>query len=102
MQDRRVVRGAPLRGLAIEVVVEDGFDGAVGPGADLQRPQGGGLEARPAEGLGQLDDAEAGPEALPWMRPLLQDQVAQERRRGADGGRLAADPLDGPVDIAPM
>ena len=63
MEDRDPVRGL-LRRVAIEVVVEDGFDRAVGAGADVERPAGGGLEPRGAERLGQTDDAETGAEAL--------------------------------------
>jgi hypothetical protein len=35
----------------------DGFDGAVGPGADLDGPRGGGLDARP-KGADEPDDAD--------------------------------------------
>ena len=39
----RSVRGAPGRRPPVELVVEDGFDGAVGPGADLDGALGGGF-----------------------------------------------------------
>src|SRR5437879_4858587 len=45
MKDRRAVRTALLRSVAIEIVVEDGFDRSVGPGADIERPRRGGLGA---------------------------------------------------------
>ena len=77
MEDRHAVRGAPLRGVAIEIVVEDGFDRAVGPRADLEGARGGRLDALGAERLDQPDDAETGAEALLGMRPVLQDQLAQ-------------------------
>ena len=44
MQDRRVVRGALGGRTPIEVVGEDRFDRAVGAGADIDRPRGGGIE----------------------------------------------------------
>src|SRR5690348_11467136 len=46
MADRSRVRGAPGRRPPIELVVEDGFDGAVGPGADFDGVFGGGLNPR--------------------------------------------------------
>ena len=49
MKDRGGVRGALWRGPPIELVVEDGFDGAIGPGADLDGPLGGDLDARRAK-----------------------------------------------------
>ena len=51
MEDRHAVRGALMGGLAIEIVVEDGFDRAVGPGADLERPRRGGLDPLAPKGL---------------------------------------------------
>ena len=70
MEDRQAVRGALGRGLAIELVVEDGFDRAVGAGADLDGAHGGRFDARAAEGAGQPDDAKAGAEALLGMAAL--------------------------------
>src|SRR5580693_539773 len=67
MEDRGGVRGAPGRRAPIELVVEDGFDGAVGPGADLDGPLGGGFEARGAEGAGEANNAETGAIALLGM-----------------------------------
>src|SRR6185437_15731051 len=43
-----------------------------------------------------------GTKALFWMRPALQDQLAQRRRGGADRTGFAANALDGPVGVAPM
>ena len=102
MQDRRAIRCASMCGLAIEIVVENGFDRAVGPGADLERPRGSGLNTIDAEGFGQSDDAETRSESLLGMRPMLQDQITQERRGRTDAGGLAPDPLDGPVGITPV
>ncbi len=64
MQDRRRFRGPRRGGPPIETVVEDGFDRPVGLGADLQRPLRRRLQALNAEGAGEPDNAEAGPEAL--------------------------------------
>src|SRR5271155_263670 len=100
MQDRRTVRLAPMRGLAIEVVIENGFDRAISPGTELKRSHGSGLDTVGAEGLGQSDDAETRSEPLLGMSPVFQDQVAQERRGRTDTGCLAPDPLDGPAGIA--
>ena len=60
MENRGRVRWALWRWPPIEPGVEDGFDGAIGPGADLDGPLGGGLEARRAKGSGEADDAETG------------------------------------------
>src|SRR3954470_17058464 len=49
VEDRHTIGGRPLRHLAIELVVEDGAHGAVGQGADLDGPRGGGFEAIGAE-----------------------------------------------------
>src|SRR5271167_1196936 len=87
MADRSGVRGALGRRPPIELVVEDGFDGAVTPGADLDGPLRGRLDARGAVGAGETDDAEAGAIALLGMGPGLQDLLAQRRGRLADLAR---------------
>ena len=102
VEDRHAVGTAMRGGVAIEVVVEDGFDGAVGPGADVERPCRGRLHPLRAEGFDQPDDAEAGPEALLRMGPFFQDQVAQRRRRRPDQGGIAPDTIDCPVGVTPM
>ena len=56
--DRGRVRGAFWRRLPIKLVVEDGFDGAVGLGADLYGALRRGLDALGAIGPGEADDAE--------------------------------------------
>jgi hypothetical protein len=84
MADRSRVRGAPGRRPLIELGVEDGFDGAIGPGADLDCVFGGGLDARGAVGADETDDAEAGAIALLGMRPGLEYLLAQGRGRRAD------------------
>jgi len=76
VEDRHAIGGRPLRSLAIELVIEDGAHRAVGQGADLDRPRGGGFETIGAERPHQPDDAEAGAEALFEMGPALQDQLA--------------------------
>jgi hypothetical protein len=76
MEDRHAVRAAVRGGVAIEIVVEDRSDGAIGPCTDVERPGGGRLDPRRAEGFDQPNDAEAGPEALFRMRPFFQDQIA--------------------------
>jgi hypothetical protein len=78
MKDRRLLGGALVRRLAIKIVVEDGFDRTVGPGADLDRPCGRGFKALGTEGPCQADNAEARSEALFGMRPIFQDQIAQD------------------------
>ena len=91
-----------LRGLAIELVVEDRAHRAVGQGADLDRARCRRFDTLGAERAHQAHDAEAGAEALLGVRPALQDQLAQGCGGGADRGGFLADALDGPVGIAPM
>ena len=67
MQDRRSVRGALLRGTPVEVVVENGFDRTVGPGADIDSAVRRGLETPGAIRTGQPNDPQTGAKALFWM-----------------------------------
>src|SRR5271165_1656566 len=102
MADRSGVRGAPGRRPPIELVVEDGFDGAIGPGADLDGPLGGRLDARRAVRAGETHNAEAGAIALLRMGPRLEDLLAQGGSRLADLAGVFPDALDRPAGIAPM
>src|SRR5271163_2810973 len=74
VQDRRSVRGALARGTPVEAVVEDGFDRAVGPRADVDGAFGGGFQALGAMGTREPDDAQAGAKALLGMWARLKDQ----------------------------
>jgi hypothetical protein len=102
MQDRRCVRGALARGTPIEVVVEDGFDRAVGARADVDGALGGSFQTLGAMGAGQPDDAQTGAETLFGMRSLFEDQFAERRRRRADQARVDADALDRPAGVSPV
>src|SRR5271165_6419266 len=102
MADRSGVRGAPGRRPPIELVVEDGFDGAVGPGADLDGVLRGRFDARGAVGADETDDAEAGAIALLGMGPGLEDLLAQRRGRLADLAGVFPDALDRPAGVAPV
>ena len=90
MQDRRRVRGALVRGTPIEVVVEDGFDRAVGARADVDGALGGGFQTLGAEGAGQPDDAETGAKALFGMRALLRGSVRTAPPSPARSGAASA------------
>src|SRR5258708_15917847 len=79
MKDRRAVRTALLRGVAIEIVVEDGSDRSVGPGADIERPRRGGLDALRTERFDQPYNSEPRPEARFALRRLLHAQLPQPR-----------------------
>ena len=54
---RRGGAAQALYGLAIEFLVEDGTDGAVGARADLQGAKTGRLHSSGPEAFGQTDDA---------------------------------------------
>src|SRR5215469_13179551 len=84
MEQRHTIGGRRLRGLAIELVVEDRAHRAVGQRSDLNRPRGGGFEAFGTERSHQSDDAEAGAEAPLGVGPALKDQLAQRGGCGAD------------------
>src|SRR5271166_6699444 len=81
LADRGRLRGTVGRGPPIELVVEDGFDGAIGPGADLDGALGGRFDPHCAKGADQTDDAETGAITLLGMGPGLQDLLAQGRSR---------------------
>ena len=82
--DRCAVRGRLVRGLPIELVIEDGTDGSVGEGVDVNGACGSGFEPIAAERALQAQDAEAGPEALFGMRPTFQDEFTQRSRRRSE------------------
>ena len=101
VQDRRAVRG-PMRLPAIEVVSEDGGDGGIGAGTDLECPLAGRLEALVTMVLGEPENADAGAKALLRVPALAHDDVDQGLRVGADAGGLAADTLRRPGGVTAM
>ena len=102
MKDRSGLRRALWRGPPIEPSVEDGFDGAIGPGADLESALVSGLDARGAERAGETHDAETGAVALLGMGPALQNLLAKRRGRRADLAGVFPDALDRPAGVAPV
>ena len=90
VQDRRSVRGALARRTPVKVVVEAGFDRAVGPGADVDGAFGGGFQALGAPGTREPDDAKAGAKALFGDVGAPRNQFAQGRRRRPDQARVGA------------
>jgi hypothetical protein len=100
--DRRAVRGRLLCSLPIEVFVEDGSDGSVAEAVDVDGEGRSCLEPFTAERALKAQDADAGPEALFWMRLSLQDEVAQRRCRWPDAGGFLPDAIERPVSIALM
>src|SRR4051812_24783283 len=92
----------PWGGLAVEAVLQDRLDRAIGAGADLDAAGAGRLQPLAAIGAQQPQDAEAGAEPLFGMWPALEDQSRQRRGGGADGSGLAADPLDSPLGMPPV
>src|SRR5215831_4099993 len=96
----------PLRGFfgpfAIELGVEDGFDGAEGAGADGERALAGRLHPLAGKAPYKLHDAAAGAEALLGVSLLAQDDLDECGGVRADLGGLAHDARKRPVGIAPM
>ncbi|KAF0208367.1 MAG: hypothetical protein FD139_3793 [Methylocystaceae bacterium] len=84
VKDRSRVRGALWRQLPIELVVEDGFDRAVGLRADLYGALRRGFDAFGPIGADEANNAQTGAIALFGMRPRLQNLLAERRRRRAD------------------
>src|SRR5208283_1915922 len=91
MQDRSSVRGALWRGTPIEIVVEDGFDRAVGSRADVDGALGGAFQTFGAMQSREPDEAQTGAKALFGMRARFEDQFAQRRRRRSDPPGVGAD-----------
>src|SRR5262249_14471646 len=94
--------GTLVRGLPVELVIEDGADRSVAEAADVDRARGGSFEPIATECAQEAQDAAAGAEALLGMGAALQDEFAQRRSRRPDALRLLADAIDGPVGIAPV
>ena len=53
-----------MRGMPVELMVEDGMDRSVGERADVDGARGGGFQPCDPECSGQTQDAKAGSEAL--------------------------------------
>src|ERR1700688_3118126 len=100
VEDRDGMGWRPVRGLAIELVVEDGAHRAVGQRADLNGARGRRFETLGAERPHQANDTETGAEALFGVGPALQDQLAQGGRGGTDRRRLVANALALKKDLA--
>src|SRR6266481_5425949 len=98
-QERRLRGGG---GGALAMVLQDGGNGGVGPGAEYQRAGAGGIDPFGAIALDQAQDADAGAEALLGMGPRAQDDIDQHGGVRADRLGLMADALVGPVAIAPV
>ena len=76
MEDRDGLGRLRLGGLAIELVVEDRANRAIGQRADLDGARCRRFETHGTVRPHQADDAETGAEALLGVRPALQDQLA--------------------------
>ena len=101
MRDRRPLRGR-LGPVAMQVVLQDRGDRAVGHAADLEGASASGLEGIAAVWPGEAHDGEACPEALLGVGLGLQDQVDEHAGAGADALRLAADLARRPSRVSPM
>src|SRR6202030_1086954 len=101
MEDRRAVRWL-VRGVPIELVVEDGTDRSIGERADVDGARGGGFQTFDTERSRQAQDAKAGSEALFGVRPVLQDEFAERCGCWPDEGSVSADAADGPVGVPAM
>ena len=101
MNDRRLVRGG-CGPFAIEIVLQDGGDRAIGVRTDLECPCTGCFEPLASVCLEVPQDADAGAKALLGRRPLAQDYGGERRRTWTDLAGLPLDALQRPVGEAPM
>src|SRR5262249_4706850 len=101
VNDRRPLRGI-LGPFAIELGVEDGFDGAEGSGADGERSLTGRLHPLASKASREPHDAKAGAEALLGVSLLAQDDLDECAGVGPDLSGLAHEAPKRPVGIAPM
>ena len=86
--------------MAIEAVLQDRVERAVGLGADLEAAPAGGLEPGDAILASEPHDADAGTEAVLGMRAAAQNDLDQGGGAGSDGDGLALDALLVPVGWA--
>jgi hypothetical protein len=98
--DRRAVRGRLLCNSPIEVLIEDGTDGSIAEAVDVDGESCSRFEPFTAERALQAQDADAGAEALFWMRLSFEDEVTQYRCRWPDAGGFSPDTIERPVGIA--
>src|SRR5689334_3788921 len=101
VNDRRPLRGF-LGPFAIELGVEDGFNGAEGASADGECSLAGRFHPLAGKAPYKLDDATAGAKALLGVSLLAQDDLDECDGVRADFGGLALDASNSPVGIAPM
>ena len=101
MIDRRPVRGLS-RCAALEFVLEDGGDGRIGGGVDLQGSFAGGLQPFRSVGLGEAKDADTGAEALFGVRPVAHDDIDQDLGIGSHRRGPASDARRCPTGITPV
>ena len=102
VQDRRSVRGALLRGTPIELVVEDGFDRAIGARADLDGALGRGFEARGAEGPASRTMPRQARKPCSGCGRCSRISSHSAAVAGPISARVRADALDRPVGVAAM
>src|ERR1700730_18161592 len=86
----------------VEPMLEDRLDRPVGTGADVETAIAGRLQPVGAVLPRQAQYAEAGAVALLGMWPAVQNQLGELGGAWTDCRRLTANPLKGPLGIAPM
>jgi hypothetical protein len=94
--------GRPRRRPAVEAVLEDRNDAAVGARVELEAAPARGFEPAGAVLSREAQDAQAGPEPLLRMRPALEDDRRQLGCVRTDRGGVTPDAIDRPAGVAPM
>src|SRR6516164_6378552 len=96
------VVGRSRRRPAVETVLEDRIDTAVGAGAELQTTPARGFEPAGAVLPGEPQNAQTGSEPLLGMRSAFENDRCQFGRVGANGGGVTPDAINRPAGIAAM
>src|SRR5215831_19871963 len=94
--------GRSRRRPAVETVLEDRIDAAVGAGAELQTTLARGFEPAGAILPGEPQNAQTGSEPLLRMRSAFEKDRCQLGRVGANGSGVPPNPIDCPAGIAAM
>ena len=100
MIEERCLLAAFGGGGLVEIIGEDGGDGAIIEGADFDSAGRYGLRPRRLDATIQPQDTKAGPEALLWMRPVDEDRGDEPLGVWADGPGPAAKALGAPFGVA--
>jgi hypothetical protein len=99
--EERCLLAASSGGGFVEIVGQDGGDGAIIEGADFDSTGRYGFRPRRLDATIKPQDTKAGPEALLWMRPVGEDRGDEPLGVWADGPGPTAKAI-GALNISTM